>query len=97
MKNKIEFLFMFTLVALNAYLLGGIVSGLLLILFIMIPIIAVMFTQNTKRRIDVHITLPKEDTMRKEFIEVKVEIKNKSILPTAVIEIEIIKDDIKRK
>ena len=94
MKNKIEFLFMFTLVALNAYLLGGIVSGLLLIVFIMIPIIDVMFTQNTKRCIDVHITLPKEDTMRKEFIEVKVEIKNKSILPTAVIEIEIIKDDI---
>lgn len=94
MKNKIEFLFMFTLVALNAYLLGGVVSGTLLIVFIIIFITSIIFTRITKRNIDVHIILPKEDIMKEDFLEVKVEIKNKSILPTSIIEIDFIKDDI---
>ena len=94
MKNKIEFLFMFILVTLNAYLLGGVVSGTLLIVFIIIFITSIIFTRITKRNIDVHIILPKEDIMKEDFLEVKVEIKNKSILPTSIIEIDFIKDDI---
>ncbi|CDM69484.1 Hypothetical protein CM240_2347 [Clostridium bornimense] len=94
MKNKIEFLFMFILVTLNAYLLGGVVSGTLLIVFISIFITSIIFTRITKRNIDVHVILPKEDIMKEDFLEVKVEIKNKSILPTSIIEIDFIKDDI---
>ena len=85
MKNKIEFLFMFILVTLNAYLLGGVVSGTLVIVFIIIFITSIIFTRITKRNIDVHIILPKEDIMKEDFLEVKVEIKNKSILPTSII------------
>ena len=94
MKNKIEFLFMFILVTLNAYLLGGVVSGTLVIVFIVIFVTSIIFTRITKRNIDVHIMLPKEDIMKEDFLEVKVEIKNKSILPTSIIEIDFIKDDI---
>lgn len=94
MKNKIEFLFMFILVILSAYLLGGIVSGTLSLVFIIIFISAVVFTRITKRNIEIRTIFPEEDVMREEFIEVKVEIKNKSILPTSIIEIEFIKDDI---
>ena len=94
MKNKIEFLFMFILVTLNAYLLGGVVSGTLVIVFIVIFVTSIIFTRITKKNIDVHIMLPKEDIMKEDFVEVKLEIKNKSILPTSIIEIEFIKDDI---
>ena len=94
MRNKIEFLFMFILVTLNAYFLGGVVSGTLLIVFFIIFATSIVFTRITRRNIEISIIMPKEDIMREEFLEVKVEVKNKSILPTSIIEIEFIKDDI---
>ena len=51
MRNKIEFLFMFILVTLNAYFLGGVVSGTLLIVFFIIFATSIVFTRITRRNI----------------------------------------------